>query len=149
MISTIHPFNRMSHNSGSNHIQINICQKANAADATILAADQQRYPLMCMNMKKLTIIFVFGATIFITVVSESQDIPSSARSRAAISRVKPKLQKEFSLAGFNWGTPIFIRILKKTKELEIWLKDRKNFRLFKTYKVYLWLALFRSENQTR
>ncbi len=24
MISTIHPFNRMSHNSGSNHIQINI-----------------------------------------------------------------------------------------------------------------------------
>ncbi len=86
-------------------------------------------------MKKLAIIFLFVATIVITTVSEAQDIPSSARSQAAISRVKPKLQREFSRAGFNWGTPIFVRIFKETKELEIWLKDRKKFRLFKTYKI--------------
>ncbi len=86
-------------------------------------------------MKKLAIIFLFVATIVITAVSEAQDIPSSARSRAATSRVKPKLQKEFSSAGFNWGTPIFVRIFKKTKELEIWLKDQEKFRLFKTYTI--------------
>ena len=61
-------------------------------------------------MKKRVIIFLFVATIAITVFSEAQEIPSSARSRAAISRVKPKLQREFSRAGFNWGTAIFIRI---------------------------------------
>jgi murein L,D-transpeptidase YafK len=94
-------------------------------------------------MKKLAIILSFVATIVISAVSESQDIPSSARSRAAISRVKPKLQGEFKSAGFNWGAPIFVRIFKKTKELEIWLKDRKNFRLFKTYKIctYGWRSL--------
>ena len=86
-------------------------------------------------MKNLSIIFLFAAAIIITAVSEAQDIPSSDRSRAAISRVKPKLQKEFSRAGFNWGAPIFVRIFKKTKELEIWLKDQKKFRLFKTYNI--------------
>jgi len=94
-------------------------------------------------MKKLVIIFLFVATIVITSASEAQDIPSSARSRAAISRVKHKLQRDFSSEGFNWGTPIFVRIFKKTKELEIWLKDRKKFRLFKTYKIctYGWRSL--------
>ncbi|MEJ2165550.1 MAG: murein L,D-transpeptidase [Desulfobacterales bacterium] len=94
-------------------------------------------------MKKSAIIFLFVIAIVIPAVSEAQNIPSSARSRAAISRVKPKLQREFSRAGFNWAAPIFIRIFKKTKELEIWLKDRKNFRLFKTYKIctYGWRGL--------
>ena len=94
-------------------------------------------------MKKLAIIFLFVATIVIAAVSEAQNIPSSARSLSAISRVTPKLQKEFSRTGFNWGAPIFVRIFKKTKELEIWLKDRKNFRLFKTYKIctYGWRSL--------
>ncbi|UCF89851.1 MAG: 2-dehydro-3-deoxyphosphooctonate aldolase, partial [Desulfobacterales bacterium] len=85
-------------------------------------------------MKKL-VVFLVVATTVLTGVSEAQDIPSSARSRAAIARVKPKLQKEFAGAGFDWGTPIFVRIFKQTRELEIWLKDRKNFRLFKTYEI--------------
>ena len=94
-------------------------------------------------MKKSAVILFFVTTILISAVSEAQDIPSSARSRAAISRIKPQLQREFSGTGFIWGAPIFVRIFKKTKELEIWLKDRENFRLFKTYKVctYGWRYL--------
>ena len=86
-------------------------------------------------MKKLAIIFLFVIPLVIPTVSEAQDIPSSARSRAAISRVKPQLQRESSRAGFKWGAPIFIRIFKETNELEIWLKDKKEFKLFKTYKI--------------
>ena len=94
-------------------------------------------------MKKSSIFFIFIATTLTAVVSESQDVPSSARSRAAIDRVKPKLQMEYTLAGLNWGTPVYIRIFKKTKELEIWLRDRKNFKLFKTYKIctYGWRSI--------
>jgi len=87
---------------------------------------------MLRNMKKPVIILLLVIAIVIAAVSEAKDIPSSARSQAAISRVKPKLQKEFSRAGFNWGVQIYIRIFKKTKELEIWLKDQENFRLFET-----------------
>jgi len=94
-------------------------------------------------MKKSAIIFLFVTAIVISAVSEPQDIPSSARSRAAISRVKPELEREFSRGAFKWGAPIFIRIFKNTKELEIWLKDRQNFRLFKTYDIctYGWRSL--------
>jgi hypothetical protein len=58
-------------------------------------------------MNKLAIILLLIAAFAITRASESQDIPSSARSRAAISRVKPELSKALSRAGFKWGAPIF------------------------------------------
>ncbi len=86
-------------------------------------------------MRKPSIIFFIAVIVVMTAISEAQEIPSSVRSRAAISRVKPNLLKEFSRAGFNWGAPIFIRIFKITKELEIWIKDRENYRLFKTYNI--------------
>jgi len=86
-------------------------------------------------MKKTAIISVMTTTIVLTVLAQAQDIPSSARSREAISRVRPGLQQALSREGFNWGTPIFIRIFKKSKELEVWLEDQGRFRRFKTYKI--------------
>ena len=87
------------------------------------------------NMKKSVLIFFFLATFLISAISDAQNIPSSPRSRAAISRVKPRLQQELSDAGLTWGAPIFIRIFKETKELEIWLKKQNHFRHFKTYPI--------------
>jgi len=78
-------------------------------------------------MRKLAIIFLLVPMMVTTTVSVAQEIPSSARSRAAISRVESKLQREFSRARFNWGTPIFVRIFKKEKKLEIWPKRSKKF----------------------
>jgi len=81
--------------------------------------------------------------IVVATAPKAQEIPSSARSRTAITRVRPKLQRELSRAGFTWGTSIFIRIFKNTKELEIWLRDGENFRLFKIYQIctYGWGSL--------
>ncbi len=94
-------------------------------------------------MKKITGIIVITAIVVVSAVSEAQDVPSSERSRQAIARVKPKLLNDFSAKGFKWGSPIFIRIFKKEKELELWLKDNHNFRLLKTYRVcsYGWRGL--------
>lgn len=94
-------------------------------------------------MKQLAITFLFVTIMVTTGVSEGQEVPSSSRSREVIARVTPKLQRDFSRAGFNWGAPIFIRIFKETKELEIWLKNSNTFRLFKTYKIctYGWRSL--------
>ena len=99
--------------------------------------------LNLMAIKKLVIYLLTAATIVATAVCAAQEIPSSSRSREAISRVKPKLQQELSGAKFNWGDPIFVRIFKKPQELEIWLRDGTGFRLFKTYKIctYGWRSL--------
>jgi len=68
----------------------------------------------------------------------SQNIPSSARSRDAINRVLPSLNKELSVKNFNTGSPIFIRIFKESYELEIWLYDDGLYELFKYYKICTW-----------
>lgn len=63
------------------------------------------------------------------------DIPSSPRSREAISRVKPELLRELTIKGLKFGSPIYIRIFKEEKALEIWLKRGNSFKLFKTYPI--------------
>jgi len=63
------------------------------------------------------------------------DIRWSARSRAAISRVQPKLERELAEKGLKFGAPVYVRIFKKERALEVWVRDGDDFRLFKTYRI--------------
>lgn len=64
------------------------------------------------------------------------NIPSSQRSKEAIARVKPILEKELQSKGLTYGSDIYVRIFKEEKELDIWVKKGSEFVLFKTYPVY-------------
>jgi murein L,D-transpeptidase YafK len=66
----------------------------------------------------------------------AQKIAENDRSRTAITKVTPGLQKEYKSAGLRWGAPMFIRIFKEEKELELWVKQKKQYVLFKQYAVY-------------
>jgi len=82
--------------------------------------------------------WLFFAAIICLLISGlvyGQNIPSSRRSREAIRRIRPRLRKELSQRGFGWGLPIFIRIFKESMELELWLRNGEEYRLFKTYKI--------------
>lgn len=70
-----------------------------------------------------------------TDVSHAQHLPSSGRSRQAVERQRPMLQKDLAGKGFSWGTPIFIRIFKAEKRLEIWLKQGCRFKFYESYTV--------------
>lgn len=88
--------------------------------------------------KLLTSIISFSILVFPVVSSPSaftQVIPASERSNAVLARVSPMLQKEVSQAGFTWGAPIFIRIFKETRQLEVWLQRGPRFARFRTYDV--------------
>ena len=80
----------------------------------------------------ISLIIVF---LLFSLHSYAQEIPSTPRSRAAISRVRPVLEKEIGSAGFRWNSAVFIRIFKASDELEVWLKDGDEFKLFKTYPI--------------
>jgi murein L,D-transpeptidase YafK len=86
-------------------------------------------------MKK--ILFTLFAVFFISLplTSKAVDIPSSSRSRAAIFSVETDLKNELQKKGLQYGAPIFIRIFKDSKKLEIWIKNKAHFKLFKTYKI--------------
>jgi TonB family protein len=85
-------------------------------------------------MKKAITIF-FVAVLTIPILIYAQDIPSSPRSREAITRVLPQLQKEFADSSLNFGAPIFIRIFKEERELEIWVRGKNRYHLLKTYPI--------------
>jgi len=64
-----------------------------------------------------------------------QDVPSSRRSRKAIAAVAPSLIRDLEEKGLTYGAPVFIRVFKEEKELEVWLKEEGVFELFRTYDI--------------
>lgn len=71
----------------------------------------------------------------ISIAVAQSPIPESQRSRLAIERVTPRLDKELTKSGLKLGAPIFIRIFKEEMALEIWMKKKKRFQLFKSYPI--------------
>jgi len=81
-------------------------------------------------------LFVGAFVLFLASVCFAQShIPSSSRSRDAISRVRPGIKKELAAHTLRFGAPLFMRIFKKEMVLEVWVRDGTSFRLFKTYPI--------------
>jgi murein L,D-transpeptidase YafK len=55
-----------------------------------------------------------------------------ARVRAEVG---PRLERELAGKGLAWGAPVFIRIFKESRELELWLADKGTYRLLKSYPI--------------
>jgi murein L,D-transpeptidase YafK len=68
-------------------------------------------------------------------VFNSQDVPSSQRSRAALDRVASSLVRDLQSAGLAYGNPVFVRIFKEERELELWVGKGSTYKLFRTYPV--------------
>lgn len=68
-------------------------------------------------------------------VFNKQDVSSSRRSKEAVARVAPSLVRELQSRSLSYGSPIFIRIFKEERELEVWLKEEDKFGLFRIYSV--------------
>jgi len=49
-----------------------------------------------------------------------------------------RLNKELAEHGLSLGSPVFIRIFKRSFELELWMKRDGRFHLFKTYPICNW-----------
>lgn len=62
-------------------------------------------------------------------------IPSSIRSKKAISIQTPILTAQLKAKGLELSSPVFIRIFKDEKILEVWVKKSSRFELFKSYKI--------------
>jgi murein L,D-transpeptidase YafK len=93
-----------------------------------------------MNTRRFAMkLLAIGLSILVLIshstTLQAQTVPSSQRSREVVNRTAPRLKKELSVKGMTWGAPVFMRIFKQEKQLEVWLKAGRRFRLFKTYAV--------------
>jgi len=68
-------------------------------------------------------------------VFNKQNVPSSRRSRNAIAAVAPSLVRDLEEKELAYGAPVFIRVFKEEKELEVWVKKGEIFKLFRTYGI--------------
>lgn len=77
----------------------------------------------------------FTATTVHRAVAE-MTVPGSARSQAAEARVRPALERDLEKQGLRFGAPVFMRIFKREKELELWVEggDGKYAR-FRSYPI--------------
>lgn len=84
---------------------------------------------------KINIIPFFLIFLVPLSVTATQKIPSSHRSQVVISRVEAKLKKDFSSKGLTYASPVYMRIFKEEKELEVWVEEKQQFKFFKKYSI--------------
>ena len=68
-------------------------------------------------------------------VFNQQNVSSSRRSREAVARVVPALVTDLQAQSLSYGSPVFIRIFKEERELEVWLRAGDRVQLFRTYSI--------------
>jgi len=84
----------------------------------------------------LTILFLFSILFPANLLMASGSaIPSSHKSQLAYQRVAPKLNREMKRIDAALGDPVFIRIFKKERILEVWLKQGLTYTRFKSYSI--------------
>jgi len=80
-------------------------------------------------------LLIFSLLLVSTFFPQNIEIPSSQRSKQAVERCTPNLIKQFEENNLEFGNNVFIRIFKQSDELELWIKEDSNYRLFKTYSI--------------
>jgi len=63
------------------------------------------------------------------------EVPSSARSRAALERATPTVTEALAAKDLTLGARVFLRILKAESQLEAWLLDGDRYVLFETWPI--------------
>jgi len=64
-----------------------------------------------------------------------EPVPWSDRSILAILRNAAPLRHAVEQQGIGWGAPVFLRIYKESRELEVWLGAMGGYRLFRAYPI--------------
>jgi len=89
-------------------------------------------------MRILSIVTLFFSLCLLQtaeIALANGNIPSSGKSQSAYKRIAPKLIYEMQKKGHHLGDPVFIRLFKQEKELEVWLRNGLTYDHFKTYSI--------------
>ncbi len=80
---------------------------------------------------------LFPLAIFAPLVAQAHAASRSWHPETVAER-EAGLAKEFEERGLKLGSPIFLRIYKRTSEMELWVQHGPRYVLFKTYGICRW-----------
>ena len=112
------------------------CPRTRGADvAWVARAGRTFVQTMARRGKSSIGVVVAMACLMSTGVVGAQESPSEERLSAIIERVTPILQEELRQQELTLGAPVFLRIFKASRTLEVWMERDGRFRLFKQYEI--------------
>ncbi len=62
-------------------------------------------------------------------------IPSSQKADTFMANARPRVERQLAAKGMQLGSPVFMRVFKLSKQLEVWVKKGERFELFKIYPI--------------
>jgi murein L,D-transpeptidase YafK len=84
-----------------------------------------------LNLFSVCLLILFSTSS----ASAEINVPRSEISNSAYQRLIPQLKEEMQKKNLRIGQPIFVRIFKEEKELEVWVKKDLIYEHFKTYTI--------------
>jgi len=89
-------------------------------------------------VKKVLLFAAVMAVAFQASAQQPQDMATRLRlgeGAEAMDRVTARLTKDLKKAGLEYGSPIFVRIFKESRELELWVQQGTRFQKFRSYPI--------------
>jgi murein L,D-transpeptidase YafK len=83
-------------------------------------------------MAKLLFAYLLPLLLLFT---PQQTIPDSKRAADIRAKVWPKLQADLKARGLREDQPVYLRIIKETSTLQIWVRANTAYKLFKSYDI--------------
>jgi murein L,D-transpeptidase YafK len=83
---------------------------------------------------------LLGAFLISPVLSSAQPmleglLPISQKAVTFMSNARPRVKRQLAAKGMRLGEPVFMRIFKQSKQLEVWVRKDGRFEMFKTYPI--------------
>ena len=80
-------------------------------------------------------LLIFASLALTPASGNAAEIPTSLRSEAVIAAEGPLLSEALAPLGAELGDPVYLRLFKEERALELWIATGGGYRLFKTYPI--------------
>ena len=88
-------------------------------------------------MAKAFLFLLLAAAVAVFVIKWRAEAAGGEGFEAIRARVAPKLEVALAAKGLRLGDPVFMRVFKEERQLEVWVRraDSDQFKLFKSYPI--------------
>ena len=62
--------------------------------------------------------------LLLPVLAAAQDeLPTSPKAETLMANARPRVERQLAAKGLHLGSPIFLRVFKQSKQIEVWLRQ--------------------------